>query len=164
MNRDLILACGDAQHGDEGAALWIARSLRAEFCEPQTEIRVVRSWTPDLAEEILNSELVVFLSYSPLLSPGEIQLREIRGAAGMLSPSADEPEPEDLIGLAARLYQWAPARSFAMTIGGQSCEFPNRLSPAVRRAVPAALNQIKALLSGVSVPATPAQLKAAGCS
>ena len=77
MNRALVLACGNTLRGDDGIAILLARYLRSEFCEPQTDILTSQQWTPDLAELISQSGLVLFLDASASLPPGLVQLRKI---------------------------------------------------------------------------------------
>ena len=60
--------------------------------------------------------------------------------------------PRQLLTLAGQLYQTVPERAFFLTIGGSSFEHGDQLSALVRQTIPAARNEIKALLSGVSLP------------
>lgn len=60
--------------------------------------------------------------------------------------------PQQLLTLARERYQTIPERAFLLTIGGASFKHGDQISAAVRRLIPAACNQIKALLSGVSLP------------
>jgi len=47
-------------------------------------------------------------------------------------------------------------RAFLLTIGGESFEHGDEFSSTVRRAIPTALTQIRALVSGVTLPETDA--------
>ena len=58
MNHALVLACGNPLGGDDGIAVVLARYFRAEFCEPETDIRSSKQWTPELAEPISQSDIV----------------------------------------------------------------------------------------------------------
>jgi hydrogenase maturation protease len=152
MIRALILACGNAVRGDDGVAMEVVRCLRAGFCDPDTEMDCVSHWAPELADPISRADLVVFVDASARFSPGEVHTEAI-------APTPDPPgglthsnSPAGLLALSLLLYDKAPERAFLVTIGAQSCEFSDQLSEPVRRAIPAALSEIKAALSGVTQP------------
>ncbi len=152
MNRALILACGNSLRGDDAVALHVVRELRAGLCEPETVIQATTQWAPEEAEPISEAELVIFVDASAVLPTGGVQCKRI-------SPKADAPNrfshsssPEGLLALAKQLYGEVPASAFLITIGAQSFEFSEELSEPVKLAIPEALAQIKAILSGVSLP------------
>lgn len=154
MNRALILACGNQLRGDEGIAVVLAHYLRNEFCEPETEIQSLHQWTPELAESISHSDIVLFLDASATLQPGKVQLKRVKAAGEFCSSMKHSMSPETLLALAAQLYSSAPERAYLLTIGGESFDHADQLSAPVRSAIPHALDLIKAALSGVSVPPT----------
>jgi hydrogenase maturation protease len=154
MNRALVLACGNPLRGDDGIAVVLAHYLRVEFCEPETVIQSLPQWTPELAESISQSDIVLFLDASATLQPGNVQLKNVRAAGEFSSSLTHSLSPETLLGLAAQLYSSAPERAYLLTIGGESFDQADQLSATVRSAIPHALNLIKAALSGVSVPET----------
>jgi hydrogenase maturation protease len=152
VNRALILACGNSLRGDDAVALHVARELRAGLCEPETVIQATTQWAPEEAEPISEAELVIFVDASAVLQAGEVQCKRI-------SPKPDAPNrfshsssPEGLLVLAKQLYGEVPSSAFLITIGAQSFEFSEELSESVKLAIPEALAQIKAILSGVSLP------------
>ena len=152
MRRALILACGNSLRGDDAAALHVARELRSGQCESETVIHSSTQWTPEQAESISEAEMVIFVDASAILSPGVVQCRKV-------SPEHNAPErfshsssPEGLLAMAKLLYGAAPAAAFLITIGARSFDFSEELSETVKAAIPCALSQIKAILSGVSMP------------
>jgi len=152
MNHALILACGNALRGDDGVAPFIARYLTSNFCDPQTEIYCSQQWTPELAEGISQSAMVIFLDASAVLPPGEVHTERITAKALSSGSLTHTVSPGDLLALAQRFYGKVPEDAYLMTIGGQSFELEEKFSDAVRLAIPVAIEQIKALLSGVSLP------------
>jgi len=132
--------------------LFIARYLRAGFCDSQTEIQSFQDWTTEPAEAISQSELVLFLEASANLRAGEVQLRAIEPASESSTTGNQAMSPESLLARAGELYANTPEQAFVITIGGESFDHPDQFSEPVRLAIPEALNQIKALLSGVSLP------------
>ncbi len=154
MNRVLVLACGNPLRGDDGIAILLARYLRDEFCDPQTEIQSSRQWTPELAEPISQADIVLFLDASATIQPGEVQLKRIAPTSEFSSSMTHSMSPESLLALAVQLYFRAPERAFLLTIGGESFDHADQVSEPVRAAIPHAMDQIKAVLPGVSLPET----------
>lgn len=152
MNRALILACGNVIRGDDGVAPFIARYLASNFCDPQTEIISSAQWTPELAEIISQSELVIFLDSSAVLPPGEVHTERVKVGASHPGRLTHSVNPGELLALAMGLYGRAPEDAYLLTIGGQSFEHEEKFSEPVRLSIPDAITQIKALLSGVSQP------------
>jgi len=152
MTQSIILACGNPLRGDDGAALQIACNLQEGYAEPETEIRCAQQWTPELAESISHSELAIFVDASATIPAGHLQLQKITCGPAKTRVITHSMDPCTLLGLARELFGAAPCRAFLLTIGAETFELGEGLSPAVKHAVPAAMDQIKALLSGVRLP------------
>lgn len=152
MNRALVLACGNSLRGDDGAALHIARELQQGGCEPETLIYFDQQWTPELAEAISEAELAIFVDASRALAPGEIACQRLNPIYKSTASSSHQTTPASLLGLAEELYKAHPVQAFLVTIGGSSFELSEELSEPVRKAIPEAVESIKALLSGVTLP------------
>ena len=152
QNRALILTCGNPQRGDDGVAGEVAKALLAGFCDAETTVHCHQQWVPEMAEWISEAELVIFVDASAELKPGEVRSQEVRARA--VSPEAftHSMTPAGLLALAQQLYGSAPGAAYLVTIGGDSFALSEELSDVVRHAVPLALDQVKAILSGVSVP------------
>ena len=151
MNHALILACGNALRGDDGVAPFIARYLTSNFCDPQTEVYCSQQWTPELAETISQSAMVIFLDASAVLPPGEVHTERVSAGGPPSGSLTHTVSPGDLLALAMQLYGIVPENAYLLTIGGQSFELEEKFSDAVRLAIPVAIAQVKALLSGVSL-------------
>ena len=153
MNRALVLACGNPHRGDDGAALFLARYLQAGFCDPQTEILSLPHLTPDLIDKMSKADLVIIICASASLFPGEVQLEPIVPAGKRSHAKTSDPvSPSELLALSQQVYLRVPDEVYLLSIGGESFGQAEQLSEPVRLAIPAALTQIKALLSGVSLP------------
>ncbi|HEY1468991.1 MAG TPA: hydrogenase maturation protease [Candidatus Acidoferrum sp.] len=157
MNHALVLACGNPLRGDDGIAVVLARYFQAAFCEPETDVKSSQQWTPELAEPISQSDIVLFLDASTTLPPGKIQFNKVEPAREVSSTMTHSMRPEALLALSVQLYSRRPERAYLLTIGGESFEHPDHLSEPARSAIPVALDLIKAALSGVSLPENPFQ-------
>jgi hydrogenase maturation protease len=154
MSRALVLACGNSLRGDDGVGAQIAQVLRMGLYDADLEVHSQLQWTPELAEPISRAELVIFVDASASVAPGELRTEPIApqeelARTGSMTHHCD---PSGLLALAQLLYGETPQRSFLVTIGGASFEYSSELSEPVRRAIPHAVNRIKAFLSGVSFP------------
>ena len=155
MNLALVLACGNPLGADDGIAVGLARCLRAEFCEPETDIRSSQQWTRELAEPISQSDIVLFVDACVTLPPGKIQFKIVEPAQEFSSSMTHTISAEALLALSVRLYSRTPECAYLLTIGGESFDHPDHLSEPVRSEIPVALDLIKAALSSVSVHENP---------
>jgi hydrogenase maturation protease len=152
VNRALILACGNSLRGDDAVGLHVVRELRAGLCEPETVVQASTEWTPEQAEAISEAKMVIFVDASAVLPTGAVQSKRISPKPEAPSSFSHSCSPEGLLALAKQLYGVVPSAAFLITIGAQSFEFSEELSETVKLAIPEALAQIKAILSGVSLP------------
>jgi len=152
MSRALVLACGNSLRGDDGAALHIVRELQEGGCDPETQIHFEHQWTPELAEPISEANVVIFVDASTALAPGEIACQRLKPIYKSPASLSHQTTPASLLALAEELYKAHPARAFLVTIGGASFALTEELSPPVQKAISRAVESIKALLSGVTLP------------
>jgi hydrogenase maturation protease len=152
MNRALVLACGNALRGDDGVGLHIVSCLRNGLCDPDTHIQFDQQWTPELAEPISKADLVIFLDASASVATGEIACHRLHPIFKSPANFTHQTSPATLLSLAEELYGSHPPRAFLLTVGGTFFDLAEGLSEPVRRAVPRAIEHIKALLSGACLP------------
>jgi hydrogenase maturation protease len=155
MAQSIILACGNPLRGDDGVALRVICGLQEGYTDPETEICCAQQWTPDLAESVSKSQLAIFVDASAAIPPGEIRVVPVSGRHEPPGLTTHSLSPQRLLELSLELFQRVPERAFLLTIGGASFEHGDQLSASVQRAVPVACNQLKALLSGVTLPDSP---------
>jgi hydrogenase maturation protease len=152
MRKALVLACGNAQRGDDGVALQVVSSLQNELPSAAAEFHCQQQWTPELAEPISQAEIVIFVDAAVGAPPGSIVCRRLQPEAGGVPASTHHTSPEFLLLLAEEVYGKRPARAYYVTIAGDSFELEDTLSSPVRGAVQLSGERIKALLSEVPVP------------
>lgn len=156
-NRALILTCGNPHRGDDGVAGEVAKALLAGFCDAETKVHSDQQWLPEMAEWISEAGLVIFVDASAEMAPGEVRSQEVTAHAASPQAFTHSMTPAGLLALAKRLYGKTPESAYLVTIGGDSFALSEELSEVVRHAIPVALDLVKAILSGVSVP------REAGC-
>jgi hydrogenase maturation protease len=145
MSRALVLACGNSLRGDDGVALRIVAQLKKSIRNPATEFCCQHQWTPELAEPISHSDIVVFVDAALGSLPGSIVCKQLQPSQNPPSDSTHYSSPEFLLLLAEELYGQRPAQAYLVTITGATFDLADNLSDPVRRAIPEAEERIKAL-------------------
>jgi hydrogenase maturation protease len=151
MNRSLVLACGNSQRGDDGVALQILDCLREAGCDPATEFHFQQQWTPELAEPISQAETVIFVDAAVGTPPGSVAFRRLQARPRTPQDSTHYMSPEYLLQLAQEVYGSHPVRAYLVTVTGLAFDSGETLCEPVRRAIPFAGQQIRALLSAVTI-------------
>jgi hydrogenase maturation protease len=136
--RCLILACGNPLRGDDGAAWRLA-----ELAQPQlpSSVRVIlqQQWTPELAEDIARADAALFVDCSLAAQPGSVTLESVTAATAFPSFLSHHVDAASLLRLSESLYGLVPATANLLLIGAFSLEHTEELSPAVKAAMPQAL-------------------------
>jgi hydrogenase maturation protease len=147
MNRALVLACGNPLRGDDGVARQIVNYLRESPSVPKAEFYFQQQWAPELAEPISRAEIVIFVDAAVGAPPGLVTCRHLQPNTSARLTSSHISSPDSLLLLAEELYGRRPSRAYCITIAGDTFEFQETLSAAVRDAIPRSGERIKALLS-----------------
>lgn len=148
----IILACGNALRGDDGIAPYLAHQLYGVICDAETEIVCSHQWLPEQAADLSLAHVAVFIDASVAVPAGEIRVQTVRSDAGEFAGvTTHAMTPERLMSLAKEVFGAAPERAHLVTIGGSSFEHGSEFSEPVRKAIPAALQQIQDLLFEESV-------------
>jgi hydrogenase maturation protease len=162
MSKALVLACGNAQRGDDGVAIAVVNYLREDFrapnlgspdfCPPTPEFHCQQQWTPELAEPISRAEVVIFVDAAVGAPAGSVACRRLQPGPSASLTSTHITSPDSLLLLAEALYGESPARAYCITIAGDSFELEETLSDPVRRAISRSGGRIKTLLSEEAMP------------
>jgi len=135
--RVLILACGNTLRTDDGIGPWLADWAEQRFSN-QPEVRIIsrQQWTPDLAEDIAQSETVLFLDCSIESAPGSVSLIPVTPAASPHVLATHHQSAPQLLALAQQLYGSSPGTARLLTVGAGSTELGEEFSESVRDALP----------------------------
>jgi hydrogenase maturation protease len=140
----LLLACGNSIRQDDAIGLRIAEA--AEHQMPATQLRIVsaQQFTPEMAAELAETELVIFVDASAADEPGAIRVTPVAASAG--PPDTHHLDPPALLALAQSLCGHAPARAFALTVGASHFGYGEEISGPLRQAVPRAVRLVSSLV------------------
>lgn len=89
-----------------------------------------------MAEEIAAAEMVIFVDCALDQAPGQILLRELTPASLKPGLVTHHLGAAELLRVAQDLYGARPRRACLLTIGAESIELGEGLSPAVRDVLP----------------------------
>ncbi len=142
--RALLLACGNCLREDDGIGLRIAEAV--EQLIPASRLRIVaaQQFTPEMAADLAETDLVIFVDACAGEDPGAIRVRPVAASAD--SPETHRLDPPALLAMAAALCGHAPARAFALTVGAGRFGYGMEISGPLRQAVPRACRLIDNLL------------------
>jgi len=142
MARALILACGNPLRGDDGVGLRIVEELKRVCRSEEIEIAVAQQLLPEMAEQISEAEIVIFVDASVTQEPGSIAFEPVVTSEGDSESFTHRLSPQTLLRLAGTLYGRSPAHAFALNVGVGSCELNEGLSEPARSSIPQAVGTI----------------------
>lgn len=147
MIQTLIIGYGNALRGDDGAGCIAAELLRKRVRGPNVEVLSLQQLTPELMEPISRARQVTFIDASVVGKSGGFDCIPLRPAPAC-SRFTHQVTPETLLAGAQSLYGRAPEATL-YTIPGRSFEIGQELTPSVRRAVEALVEELAGVLGFV---------------
>jgi len=147
----LLLACGNSLRQDDGVGLKIAEAV--EHLLPATRLRIVaaQQFTPEMAAELAETELVIFVDACAADEPGAIRILPV--AASDEAVETHRLDPPALLGLTQALCGHVPARAFALTVGAGDFGYGEEISGPLRQAVPRAVRLVTHLVAAFGAQA-----------
>ena len=150
----LIIGYGNPLCGDDGAGVLAVKQLAGEIASGANRQAItclaVFQLTPELAEDVSHSDMVVFVDAARGAAPGQIACHEFHPM-----PWTDKPQlgsythhvnPATLLANAERLYGKCPA-AWLCTITGRNFKLGDPLSAEVEKALPALIAEIVARIA-----------------
>ena len=146
----LLLACGNTFRGDDGVGWCICRAVEEQLqCDGLTVMKT-RQLLPEHAEAVSAADVVVFVDCSAVAAAGTVSTIPLEPAETPPRVPTHHLDPSALLRLSADLYERIPARAVAITVGGESFDWTDRLSRRVKSAVPEAMEAVRLALLGVA--------------
>ena len=141
MARVLIIGYGNPLRGDDGVGWHAARRLAKLLPGPDVRIETSHQLTPEMADQIGQATLVIFVDAACDNEAGEIKSRRVIPERSPFERFSHHLTPEVLLGLAHKLNGGGP-EAVLWSVGAASFEYGETLSPAVEAALPALLEHI----------------------
>jgi hydrogenase maturation protease len=112
--------------------------------EPRIQVITRHQWTPELAQDVVEADAVLFVDCSVHGIPGEVQLVPIQSAQGKQSLFATHHlAPSELLAMSQELYGKQPRRSLLLTLGAFSIELREGFSKTIEAALPLACAKLE---------------------
>jgi hydrogenase maturation protease len=143
--RCLILACGNTLREDDGVGPFLAHWAEERWRD-DARVRVLcdHQWTPEMAEDVAQSEAVVFIDCATDCPPGHVRCMSVEPASDSTKLGTHHLDASQLIVISKELYGAMPRTSLLLTVGAGSLELREGLSAAVQAALPAAQRELEA--------------------
>ncbi|MEW6234606.1 MAG: hydrogenase maturation protease [Candidatus Omnitrophota bacterium] len=148
--RILIIGYGNPLRGDDGAGWAAAERLQSCKTKNSLEILICPQLFPEQAEPVSQADLAIFLDASCDAAPGSWKCQKsfagetpaLPGGGMYAAAFTHSVSPGELLGLARELYGHCP-EAYLYTMGGESFETANRLTPAVQSAIEGVVGDVE---------------------
>lgn len=149
--RCLILACGNTLREDDGVGPWLAAWLEDRFAgDARVQVIARHQWTPELAQDIAESEFVIFVDCAVEAKPGEVRVVPVKAAASTgTGLGTHHLTAAELLALSRDLFAKMPRSSLLLTVGAGSLELREGFTEAVQNALPLACAQLEKAVLGL---------------
>jgi hydrogenase maturation protease len=158
-----IIGYGNPLRGDDALGWHAARALAGkveryreagrqigDFAAADLEVLVLQQLTPEIAEEIAQAELVIFIDAGCGQYPGQWSCETVRPRSIPPGPTTHHFCPGNLLALAEALYGRIPGRALILTVGGESFGHGQPLSPALSRVLKELPEVVTAIIANCS--------------
>ena len=150
--RTLLVACGNTFRGDDGVGWCIGGAVEEQLQLAGLTVLRTRQLLPEHAEAVSAADVVVFVDCSEIAAAGTVSTIPIEPAESLPRVLTHPLDPAVLLRLSRDLYARTPDRAVAITVGGESFDWSDRLSRSVKSAVPEAMEAVRLALLGVAAP------------
>jgi hydrogenase maturation protease len=146
----LVIGYGNPLRADDGLGWVVARRLRTVLGGDRRYGDVVvlaeHQLTPELAEPISRSRLVVFVDAREGDRPGQIECRKVAPTGDGSPAFSHDVDPTSLVQLARLLYGTCPT-AIVVSVDGEAFGYDTTLSAVVQAAVPRVVQRVCELLT-----------------
>lgn len=143
MEHLLVIGYGNPLRCDDGIAWQAAEELKREF-DQSAKVICVHQLTPELAADVCQAEMVIFLDASSKGEPGDVRCEAVSEEPGELRFS-HHLTPAEVLTLSDRLYSTKPC-AFLISIHGECFDHGPTFSSAAIHAVPEVVAQVCTLM------------------
>lgn len=140
----LVIGYGNPLRGDDGLGWHVAQQLTALPRPHDLHILACHQLTPELAEPVSQAALVIFIDATPEGVPGLLTCRWIGADPGAPTTFSHYLTPASLLACAQALYGTCPTAA-VLSVAGICFGCSERLSPAMRTALPEVVARVRAL-------------------
>ncbi|RJP33404.1 MAG: hydrogenase maturation protease [Candidatus Omnitrophota bacterium] len=148
MAHVLIIGYGNPLRGDDGLGWVAARRIEKEFAGEEMRVITSHQLTPELALDVSQADLVLFIDASMVGTPGAFVCQPIAAAKSDQLAMTHHFEPANLFAFSQELYG-GHANAFLLSIVGDCFDYVERLSPVVLDTIPELMRRVNELIQSV---------------
>ena len=139
----LAIGYGNELRGDDGVGQRVARAVE-EWRVPNLRSLAIHQLTPELAEELVDIDRVIFVDADANAKKPEVRVCRLE-AADSVATTGHTSDPQMLLAIAQALYNASP-QAWLVSIPAVNFELGNDLSPITSQAMEEALDEIDRLI------------------
>jgi len=125
----------------------VARRLAEDVASGDIVVLALHQLTPELAEEISTSDLVIFVDADCGQEPGCLSCKVIAPYSYLPGATTHHLDPPSLLAFTQALYGTLPKTAILLTVGGKSFGYEEGLSSTVKATMPILEQILEALIS-----------------
>ena len=145
MSHVLVICYGNPLRSDDGVGWHVAQNLAEKCRSLDCKIIACHQLTPELAEEVSNARLVIFVDARIGDCPGKIHTHDVLPEPKPPPTFSHSLNPSTLLASAAALYGSAPPAKI-VTITAETVSHGETLSSTVRAALPELLKKVRTII------------------
>ena len=146
--KSLVIGYGNSLRGDDGIGRKLAQTI-AEWQLPGVRSLDLHQLTPELAAELAQVELAIFIDACPAKDHDAVTFQAIKPSASINFPSHFS-NPQALLSLTQAVYGRCPPAWWVM-VPGVNFSLSDRLSPLAKQKSEQALREIESLLESNTI-------------
>jgi len=145
LKKIVVIGIGNSLRSDDGLGIHTAARL-AEMPEMKDiEILEVQQLIPELADSIQEYDVVIFIDASYQDPPGDIKCLQLEADESIGTGFTHHFSPAHLLLLIREIYRKSP-KAYLFSVGAQTFELGEELSPPVQKALPELINMVVGLI------------------
>jgi hydrogenase maturation protease len=145
MLETLIIGCGSPLRGDDGFGWHAAARLSAAVDGKNVSVIACHQLTPELAEAISRTDLVIFVDAAAVGTPGELRIRRVASSTGSPTAFSHHVTPSGLLGWTREWFGRSP-EAVMFSVCGENFDFSQTLSAIVEAAMARLIQRVLRLL------------------
>jgi len=150
MSRILVIGYGNPLRGDDGFGVYVAEKLRREVVEDQVTLMTRHLLTPELAEDLSETEFVIIIAVSSSAPYGAQICRRIRPELSVMQSFASGMSPEVLLSCTQAVYDHLP-QCLLVEVGSSRFDQGAGLSPEIAGLVEPAAEVVQAIIRHITL-------------
>jgi hydrogenase maturation protease len=151
----VVIGYGNPLRADDGLGWQVAQQLASEIGVDGTRVIAAHQLTPELAEQLSQARLAVFVDAREGTRPGQVRCQVVRPAGEAHLSFSHDVDPPALLELARLLYGASP-HAVLVTVDGEDFGYGVGLSPVISTALPNVLHMVKTIVRfGATADLTP---------